>query len=90
MYSDYGDCSRDIYLWLGYIDASAGTAHKALDNGIPSLGFICAFYLKRIQCLGYSLVVLPGGEQEMIIAKPGDHSVVLRNRMGFVRLAIQK
>jgi hypothetical protein len=34
--------------------------------------------------------VLPGGEQEMILAKPGDHSVVLKNRMGFVRLALQK
>jgi hypothetical protein len=34
--------------------------------------------------------VLPGGEQEMILAKPGDHSVVLQNRMGFVRLALQK
>lgn len=39
---------------------------------------------------GYSLVVLPGGEQEMILAKPGDHSIVLKNRMGFVRLAIQR
>jgi hypothetical protein len=43
-----------------------------------------------IAMLGYSLLVLPGGEQEMILAKPGDHSVVLKNRMGFVRLAIQK
>lgn len=61
---------RDIYLWLGYIDASAHVAQKALNKG-------------------YSLIVLPGGEQEMILAKPGDHSVVLQNRMGFVRLALQ-
>jgi len=61
---------RDIYLWLGYIDASASVAYKALNKG-------------------HSLVVLPGGEQEMMLAKPGDHSVVLKNRMGFVRLAIQ-
>jgi hypothetical protein len=34
-------------------------------------------------------MILPGGEQEMIMAKPGEYRLVLHNRKGFIRLALE-
>lgn len=39
--------------------------------------------------LGVSLLILIGGEQEMIKAKPYQNVLCLRNRKGFVRLALE-
>ena len=62
---------REVYLWLGYVDASYKSAMNVLKY-------------KR------SLVILPGGEQEMILAKPGENKLILKNRHGFVRLALER
>merc|ERR1712137_743562 len=61
---------REVYLWLGYIDASRRSALNAIKKG-------------------YSILILIGGEQEMIKAKPGENILCLRNRKGFVRLAFE-
>ena len=39
--------------------------------------------------IGHSVIVLVGGEQEMIKAKPNENILCLRNRKGFVRLALE-
>lgn len=36
-----------------------------------------------------SLLILVGGEQEQLLGKPGDHTVFIKGRKGFVRLAVQ-
>ena len=38
---------------------------------------------------GFSLTVLPGGEREQLLAREGDHTVYLKRRKGFCRLAVR-
>jgi len=38
---------------------------------------------------GFSTLILVGGEQEQVRARPGDHTIYLKRRKGFVRLALE-
>lgn len=55
------------------------------------LGYVDASPTSALKALEHrSIFLLPGGEQEMIIAKPGQNKLILKNRTGFVRLALQR
>jgi len=56
-----------------------------------AVGYVDAGYTTAIRALnnGYSVVVLPGGEQEMILSTPGENRIVLEGRKGFIRLALE-
>jgi 2-acylglycerol O-acyltransferase 2 len=60
---------RELFLYMGYIDASRSVASKAL-------------------CMGQSIAVCVGGEEESIVTTPKKDIYVLQNRKGFVRLAL--
>lgn len=47
---------------------------------------IVVLNLKIISC---QAVVAIGGSQEVILARPGNYKIILRNRKGFVKIAIQ-
>ncbi|KAK3286898.1 hypothetical protein CYMTET_5569 [Cymbomonas tetramitiformis] len=44
---------------------------------------------KAVLQRGYSMYVLPGGEREQVLTQCGRHIVYLKNRKGFVKLALQ-
>ncbi|XP_032286568.1 2-acylglycerol O-acyltransferase 3 [Halichoerus grypus] len=46
------------------------------------------FVLSRRR-LGQAVIIMVGGAQESLYAIPGKHSLILRNRKGFVRLALR-
>jgi len=60
---------RELFLNMGYVDASRKVAQKVLSNG-------------------RNVMVCTGGEEESMRTVVGKDSVVLKNRKGFVRLAV--
>lgn len=46
------------------------------------------FILSRPQ-RGQAVIIVVGGAHEALYAIPGEHRIVLRNRKGFVRLALR-
>lgn len=64
-----------------------------LDNFISVIGGIAASEQSIINCLqskpGASCVMMPGGASEALLALPGKCNIILKNRRGFIRLAIK-
>ena len=60
---------RELFLSMGYVDASKNVAKKALAKG-------------------RSLFICTGGEAESMLTSPGKEQVVLKDRKGFVKLAL--
>ncbi|KAL6052944.1 Diacylglycerol O-acyltransferase 2 [Balamuthia mandrillaris] len=48
-----------------------------------------AFNAKKVLSSGSSLAVIPGGSAELLESQPGTNVLVLKNRKGFIRLALQ-
>mmetsp|Transcript_43232 Transcript_43232/g.108249 ORF Transcript_43232/g.108249 Transcript_43232/m.108249 type:complete len:346 (-) Transcript_43232:435-1472(-) len=46
-------------------------------------------YAERLLCSGKSIGIVPGGATEALYAKPGDNTVYIKKRRGFVHLAMQ-
>lgn len=55
------------------------------------LGLVASnrYVVKRVLDSGKSLVLLPGGMNEQIISQEGQHTLYIRDRKGFVKLAIE-
>ncbi|XP_049644122.1 2-acylglycerol O-acyltransferase 3-like [Suncus etruscus] len=64
---------RDYLMTLGLCPVS----HQSLD------------FLLSSRPLGQAVIIMVGGAQEALHTTPGTHRVILRNRKGFVRLALR-
>lgn len=60
---------REMFLYMGYIDASRSVASEAL-------------------AAGQSIYLCIGGEEESLLTTPGKDIYVLKERKGFIRLAL--
>ncbi len=56
--------------------------------------FILFPFLLTLLCVsvkrGRNVLIVPGGARESIVAHPGTMNLLLRNRKGFVRLALNQ
>ena len=52
---------------------------------VDASSYTCHYNLKR----GRSILIFIGGEKEQLMTEPGNHKIYLRNRKGFVKLALQ-
>lgn len=86
----------------GFHDVSPGKTRRDVAAGvvfmIPVFRELClwlgcvhasASTARRMLNQQRSLLTLPGGMNEQIIAKPGDHTVYIRKRKGFIALALR-
>jgi 1-acyl-sn-glycerol-3-phosphate acyltransferase len=62
-----------------------------LRDVILSSGAVDASVAVAKKCLssGYSLTVLPGGEQEQLLAQKDEHQIYIKRRRGFCKLSLQ-
>eukprot|EP00455_Lapot_gusevi_P053169 TRINITY_DN823_c0_g1_i4.p1 TRINITY_DN823_c0_g1~~TRINITY_DN823_c0_g1_i4.p1 ORF type:complete len:337 (-),score=96.58 TRINITY_DN823_c0_g1_i4:58-1008(-) len=87
---------------VGFHDISPGTNRRDLAASITFripifrelllwLGCVDASRATAVQVLksGKSMVTLVGGMDEQLLARPGDNMVYVKDRMGFVKLALQ-
>ena len=65
---------REVYLWLGLCSVTK----KSLD-----------WMLGGRAGVGNALVILPGGGSEALNSTPGTYKLVLKNRKGFIRMALK-
>lgn len=64
------------------------TDHLPLSPGLVTSDKECAAHVLNRQGGGNLLGIIVGGAQEALNARPGAYKLLLRNRKGFVRLAL--
>lgn len=47
------------------------------------------YLLDKDKKVGKALVLVVGGAQESLLCRPGSYKIILKNRKGFVRIAIK-
>lgn len=67
---------RDILLALGYCSSSAKSIEYLLRK-------------RENQTTGNVVALMIGGTEEMLFAKPGTMTLIIRKRRGFIRLALK-
>lgn len=55
----------------------------------PHVKSVARYSARKLLDDNTSLLLVPGGATEALYAKPGANTLVLRRRLGFVRLALQ-
>lgn len=63
--------------------------HLLTHAGICSVNRWSLDFVLSRRRLGQAVIIMVGGAQESLYAIPGKHSLILRNRKGFVRLALR-